>query len=234
MTQRGIVESGIVGAIRSAIDAHGPVTRGHEHSAAKRIIGYLKECARNDTAHVGEGDAYPHAIPAEIISAARQIETWMIKQNQKHWQLLGICDRRFAYDTAQAVGEDDAVTNLAIRLAKGASGMDNIYPCDVVDDVVAINKVIAQAVLAATRELAERHLAALNKVAAMNMTATRELQEHAQERQTHFDDCMLKFGQDLAARDAEIARLNEFVAYVQTFGDYKKAFAARALGRPVK
>lgn len=56
MTRRPSIERGIVGALRSAIAAHGPVTIDNVSSAAKRIIGELKQQARQ---HAREGSPSP-------------------------------------------------------------------------------------------------------------------------------------------------------------------------------
>lgn len=37
-------------------------------------------------------------IPTHIVVAAQTIDNWMTKNGYKRWQLLNICDRRFAYD----------------------------------------------------------------------------------------------------------------------------------------
>lgn len=42
LTERGPLESKIVGAIRDAINAHGPITKENAPSAAKRVIGAIK------------------------------------------------------------------------------------------------------------------------------------------------------------------------------------------------
>jgi hypothetical protein len=41
--QRGTLERKIVGAIRNAIDAHGPITYENANSAGKRVIGAIKD-----------------------------------------------------------------------------------------------------------------------------------------------------------------------------------------------
>lgn len=41
--QRGTLERKIVGALRNAIDAHGPITLSNANSAAKRVIGAIKD-----------------------------------------------------------------------------------------------------------------------------------------------------------------------------------------------
>lgn len=46
IARRGKVESRIVGALRSAIDMHGPMTRERAPSRAKRVIGELKAMIR--------------------------------------------------------------------------------------------------------------------------------------------------------------------------------------------
>ena len=43
LTERGSLESRIVGALRDAIFAHGPITRDNAKSAAKRVIGSIKD-----------------------------------------------------------------------------------------------------------------------------------------------------------------------------------------------
>lgn len=42
LTMRGKLESGIVGALRDSINAHGPITHESAPSAAKRVIGIIK------------------------------------------------------------------------------------------------------------------------------------------------------------------------------------------------
>lgn len=42
LSQRGHLERQVVGAIRDAINAHGPIVNGNAHSAAKRVIGAIK------------------------------------------------------------------------------------------------------------------------------------------------------------------------------------------------
>ena len=43
LTQRGSLERAIVGALRNAIEAHGPITRETAPSAAKRVIYTIKQ-----------------------------------------------------------------------------------------------------------------------------------------------------------------------------------------------
>lgn len=42
LSNRGLLERQIVGAIRDAINAHGPINRNNANSAAKRVIGCIK------------------------------------------------------------------------------------------------------------------------------------------------------------------------------------------------
>lgn len=46
LCDRGTIERAIVGSLRSAIDAHGPITRDTAPSAAKRVIGAIKSYNR--------------------------------------------------------------------------------------------------------------------------------------------------------------------------------------------
>lgn len=41
--QRGVIERQVAGALKCAIDAHGPITVENRHSAAKRVIHMLKQ-----------------------------------------------------------------------------------------------------------------------------------------------------------------------------------------------
>jgi hypothetical protein len=43
LNQRAALERLICGALRSAVDAHGPITKETAPSAAKRVIGALKQ-----------------------------------------------------------------------------------------------------------------------------------------------------------------------------------------------
>jgi len=46
LAERSLVERAVVGALKSAICAHGPITVGNRASAAKRVYAALKQLAR--------------------------------------------------------------------------------------------------------------------------------------------------------------------------------------------
>lgn len=48
LSDRGRVESSIAGALKMAVDAHGPITRANVSSAAKRVVSNLKGIARGE------------------------------------------------------------------------------------------------------------------------------------------------------------------------------------------
>lgn len=58
MNDRAAVERQIVGALKSTIDAHGPITRENVSSAAKRIVSELKAKERMD-ANAQAPDRHP-------------------------------------------------------------------------------------------------------------------------------------------------------------------------------
>lgn len=49
LNDRSSLERQIVGALRSAIHAHGPITNDNASSAAKRVIGVIKVYNRNQS-----------------------------------------------------------------------------------------------------------------------------------------------------------------------------------------
>lgn len=48
LNRRGELEKAIVGSLKSCIDAHGPITRLNVSSAAKRVIGTIKQWNKNE------------------------------------------------------------------------------------------------------------------------------------------------------------------------------------------
>jgi len=49
---RSKIEKMICGALQSAIDAHGPITKDNKNSAAKRILGQLRSEAKEQNATI--------------------------------------------------------------------------------------------------------------------------------------------------------------------------------------
>lgn len=57
----------------------------------------MSKKAKNQTALKCRHSTTPVQVPARIVEAARTVQDWMQANGGDYWQLMGICDRRFAY-----------------------------------------------------------------------------------------------------------------------------------------
>lgn len=79
MNDRPAVERQVVGALKSTIDAHGPITRANVSSAAKRIVSALKAKERSDAVPehlIGIGGADPEN-PGQLVDCSKTVDAIM-------------------------------------------------------------------------------------------------------------------------------------------------------------
>jgi len=74
MSSSDPTERAIVGALRGAVKDHGPITPEHVGSAAKRVLGNLRNAAPRGP--LAPGEAREAAMPALLCRCARCAHEW--------------------------------------------------------------------------------------------------------------------------------------------------------------
>lgn len=71
------IERAIIGALRSAIRDHGPITPAHVGSAAKRVLGNLRNVGAGPD--LGPAETREVLLPALMCRCARCSHAWLVQ-----------------------------------------------------------------------------------------------------------------------------------------------------------
>ncbi len=134
--ERGSLEKAIAGALKSAISAHGPIDLGNIPSAAKRVIGSIKEWNRQQRAKTNTMNQV-HVLFSCDCHHTRE-SMLLLGVYKDHGNLVEELDTALLECGKPPLGEEQCALLVRINQTQGYEGEGEFYvmtvPMDTIDE----------------------------------------------------------------------------------------------------